>query len=221
MNTRRHVVARFAALLAIVGTAFFVWGPLPIDHGAHQYADTRTWLGVPSAANVLSNLPVFWLAVWGWCATRTSRWPDTLRLPWQAFHLCVMAAALSAGMYHAAPSNVAYAVTHTCMAGAFALMTLGMLAERVDHRFGSGTVCAITLLVATLLGATATMAARPEGHVALRMLQLVEAVPILLIPAGLLRLPGANTSAQGRTTALAIGSVRVCCGWSHAPTARA
>ena len=204
MSTRRGVVVRCACLLAITGIGLLVWGPLPTEHSAHRYADSRSWLGVPNAANVLVNLPIFWLAVWGWCVTRTGHWPHALRLPWQAFHLSVMAAALSAAMYHASPGNITLAVTHTCMAAAFALLALGMLAERVDPRFGAGTMCVSVVALVMLAGVAAANAARHDGVIDLRLLQLIEMTPILLLLAGILRMPGAHTRAQGWMITLAL-----------------
>ena len=204
MSGRRGVVVRFACLLVIAGVGMFIWGPLPIDHGAHGYADSRSWLGVPNAANVLVNLPIFWLAVWGWCVTRTGHWPHALRLPWQSFHLAVMAAALSAAMYHASPSNMTLAATRTCMAAAFALLALGMLAERVDPRFGAGEICASVVALVMLAGVAAASTARHEGVIDLRVLQLVETTPILLLLAGVLRMPGSHTQAQGWMITLAL-----------------
>src|SRR4249920_2526530 len=119
MSSRRGALVLLASLLLVLALYLLVWGPMPIGAHRHEYADTRTWLHVPNAANVLVNLPIFWLAVWGWCATRTSAWPRALRLPWQGFHLWVMASALAAATYHAAPSDTLLVASRTCQACAF------------------------------------------------------------------------------------------------------
>jgi len=204
MSGRRGIVVRFACLLVIAGVGMLIWGPLPLDHSVHEYADSRRWLSVPNAANVLVNLPIFWLAVWGWCVTRTGHWPRALRLPWQSFHLAVMAAALSAAMYHASPGNMTLAVTRTCMAAAFALLVLGMLAERVDQRFGAGAVCMSVVALVMLAGVAAASAARHDAVIDLRLLQLIETTPMLLLLAGVLRMPGTHTRALGWMITLAL-----------------
>lgn len=191
------MLVRFATLLAAAAVGLLLWGPMPIDADAHRYADARTWLGIPNAANVLVNVPIFWLAVWGWCATRTSRWPHALRLPWQWFHFGVIATALTAAMYHAAPGDALFLAAHGCMAGAFVLLGCGMLAERVDARFGSFAVCAGVVATTLLVTSVMVLAKQRGSAVDLRLLALCEMAPVLLLLAGALRLPSAYTRASG------------------------
>ena len=204
MSSRRSVLAAFALLVVLAGLGLLFWGPLPVAAATHQYADARAWLGVPNSANVLINLPTFWLAVWGWCATRTSPWPPQWRLPWQWFHLFVMAAALSSAMYHAAPSDDLFVVSHTCMAGAFVMLSLGLLVERVGVRFGSVGICTCATLVVALIGVWTAGLGQPGGAIDLRPLLLLELMPVLLIPAGVLRMPGLHGRNSGWLLALVL-----------------
>jgi hypothetical protein len=204
---RRGVLALLATLLLLVALGLLAWGPLPIGAHAHQYADARSWLQVPNATNVLVNLPIFWLGVWGWCATRVSAWPRSLRLPWQGFHLWVMTAALAAAMYHAAPSDALMVVTRTCQACAFVLLALGLLAERVDARFGSMAACVCAAIMTTATGLAIAYAGRQHGGMDLRPLLWLESIPILLIPTAVLRVAGTQTRASHWLIALAIYAV--------------
>ena len=53
-----------AAVLAALALA--CWGPAVAQHDHyHAFADQRTWLGVPCAMDVLSNLPFAVAGVWG------------------------------------------------------------------------------------------------------------------------------------------------------------
>ena len=59
----RHAII----LLATVGilAAVFRCPPIAQHPAYHRFADQRQWLGVPNGLNVLSNLPVAFVGLWG------------------------------------------------------------------------------------------------------------------------------------------------------------
>ena len=175
--------------MALTSIALIAWGPVPAGALTHQHADNRSWLGIPNAANVLVNVPIFWCAAWGWCATRTSPWTRSLRLPWQGFHLWVMLASLLAAMYHAAPSDARYIASHVCSAGAALMLSLGLMAERLDRRWGAMTSCVLAAIVVIASGVWSEYAQRLGSGVDVRPFLLLQAFPLLLVVAGALRLP--------------------------------
>ena len=193
---RRGALTMLVAMTLATAFGLLAWGPVPIGISAHVYADTREWLGIPNASNVLVNLPLFWLAVWGWCATRASGWPGWMRTPWQWFHLLAMATALTSGRYHAAPNDTLFVISHIGQASAFTMLTLGVLAERVDARFGSIACCMTSVAAITLTGGAMAYAGRFDGAIDMRPLMLLEILPVLLIPAGALSLKGTHTEAS-------------------------
>ena len=201
---RRGALTMLVAMTLATGVGLLAWGPMPIGTSAHAYADARTWLGIPNASNVLVNLPLFWLAVWGWCATRASGWPSWLRTPWQWFHLFAMATALTSGLYHAAPNDTLFVISHIGQASAFTLLTLGVLAERVDARFGSVACCVMSVVAIALTGGAMAYAVRIDGPIDMRPLMLLEILPVLLIPTGALGLRGSHTEASTWFVVLAL-----------------
>lgn len=190
---RRCALVLLAALTLAALVGLLAWGPVPLDAGTHRYADQRDWLGLPNAGNVLANLPLLLVALWGWHATLASGWPARLRRAWAGFHACAVGGSAIAAIYHVAPTATGYVLAQMAMSAAFVLLTLGMLAERVHAGIGGRPVAT----TATLVGA-ATLAALASGSVGdgavdLRPFLLLQLIPVLLIPAGALSLPGAHT----------------------------
>jgi hypothetical protein len=194
-----------------------VWGPMPANAAAHHYADGRPWLGVPNAANVLVNVPIFWCAAWGWCATRTSPWPRRLRMPWQGFHLWVMVGSLVAAMYHVAPSDARFIGSHVCSAGAALMLSLGLMAERVDTRWGSSGASAVAAATVTSVGLWAEYVRWTGASADVRPLLLLQGFPLLLIVAGVLRLPQARPRRSWWPAVLALYACAKLLEWVDAP----
>jgi hypothetical protein len=190
---RRCALAILAALALAMVVGLLAWGPVPLDAAAHQYADQRRWLGLPHALNVLASLPLLAVGVWGWHATRSSSWPTALRTPWQAFHVCVALGSLAAVAYHAAPSDGGYLVAQLVTSAGFVLLTAGMLAERVSTTFGSRAAMAAAAALLAATAAAVGVGAGAAGATDLRPILLLQWLPVLLIPAGVLGLPGRHT----------------------------
>lgn len=193
---RRCALVMLASMTLAATMGMVAWGPMLVAFDEHRYADERTWLGVPAAANVLVNLPMFALGAWGWRTTRSSGWPEALRRPWGWFHICAMLSAVLAGMYHANPGDVLFVLAHVCTACCFLALTLGALAERVHLNFGSRATCRAALLGPVLLGVAMLLGRLLYGELDLRPLLLLEIIPVLVIPAGALSLRGQWTRAS-------------------------
>ena len=193
---RRCALVILTALTLATVVGLLAWGPVPLDASAHEYADQRRWFGLPHAVNVLANLPLLLVGIWGWRTTRASAWPAAVRRPWQAFHLCVAGGSLIAAAYHVAPNNAGFVLSQIALSAAFALLTFGMLAERVNPRFGSNAGQAtVGVIVVASLGAV-LFGAGSGGSIDLRPFLLLQLLPVLLIPAGALGLPGAHTASS-------------------------
>ena len=96
------------AVAALIGCFAFLhaW---PQEEAYHQFADRRSWLGIPNFANVVSNLPFLLVGVAGLRALARGDHPSTAfgdRWERRAFALLFAAVALVAfgsGYYHAHP----------------------------------------------------------------------------------------------------------------------
>lgn len=188
---RRCALVLLASMSLAAMMGLMAWGPILLSAQVHEYADDHVWFGVAGAANVWVNLATFLVGAWGWHATRASHWPLQLRMPWQLFQGCAMLSAVLAALYHARPGNGLFVLAHVAAAGGFMMLTLGLLAERVDARFGSRRSCALVLIVAVSAGTAIFFGTALD----MRPLLLLEIIPVLVIPAGALSLPGRSTEA--------------------------
>jgi len=182
------------AMMFALAVGLMAWGPISLQPGDHQYADQRSWAGIPNALDALSCLLLAGAAVWGMLATRRSAWPATLRAPWLAFFALAGLHSASSALYHLSGSDAGYALSHTFAAGAFAMLLLGFLSERVDTLYGSPHALAAGLTLAAAAGLWWFAGQWNIGRGDLRGLLFLESLPILLIPAGALALNGKYTT---------------------------
>ena len=100
-----------------------------------------------------------------------------------------------AALYHLLPDDATYLLAQLMLAAAFTQLLSGFLAERVHPQFGSRSACTIALLLPLLAALWSLLTAVGAGAADLRGLMLLQMLPVLLIPAGALALPGRVTTA--------------------------
>ena len=191
--TLRCVLALLVAMTAALAAGLLAWGP--ISPGSHQYADMRALGGIPGVINALAALPLVLVALSGIAALRRSSWPTEVVRPWRLFFVAAGGASLLAALYHLLPGDIGYVLANLLMAAAFTLLLAGFLAERAHPQFGSRSACAIALLLPVLAALWSLLADASRGLPDLRGLLLLQVLPVLLVPAGALSLPGRVTSA--------------------------
>ena len=75
----------------------------------NEFADQSAALGIPHAADVLSNAGFALVAVWGWLTLWPQRASERLRAGWPGYRLFLIGLFLTAfgsGYYHLAPDNI-------------------------------------------------------------------------------------------------------------------
>lgn len=177
-----------------IGMGMLAWGPIVLAHSAHSHADARTFVGVAHGVNVMLSLPMLLAGVWGWHALGRSPWPVVVRPPWRWFFGFVALSAGMATLYHSAPSELGYLAAQAMAAGAFVMLLCGALAERVDARFGSARACSVALAAVGMAAAASALSTSWLGQMDMRPILLLQLLPVLLIPAGALGLPGLCTT---------------------------
>jgi hypothetical protein len=99
----RHPELVLAAIICAIVAVSSPRLPQPLDY--HQFADTRTFLGVPNALNVLSNVPFALVGIAGLIAAMRSRVFGAPIERWSYVVLFVGVAltAFGSSWYHLAP----------------------------------------------------------------------------------------------------------------------
>lgn len=189
-------------LIALLPALAMIWhGPMVQWADYHAFADQRSWLGIPHAADVLSNLP--FLLVGGWALGRLRRSPggDPALLAWRVFAVALMCTAAGSALYHWSPTSAALVGDRLPIAWACAALVSALLAERVDARWGDPRALVGGLAFATLTVAW-WWAGDGAGQGDLRPYLYLQVMPTLLIPAVLLLRatppqPTARTASDG------------------------
>lgn len=105
-GARRHLLPWTIVILVAAALAWY--GPIAQLEHYHDFADHRSWLGIPNAGDVLSNLG---FAVVGWYGlalvlhSRHSRALDVIRPGYALFFIALVLTAFGSGWYHLLPDN--------------------------------------------------------------------------------------------------------------------
>jgi hypothetical protein len=123
---------------ATIAGYWFTTEPTPQPLSYHNFADQRTILGVPHACNVLSNLPIVLVGIWGlaFMAGAGSRCTETFvegleRLPYWIYFLGLTLTGIGSAYYHADPNNTTLVWDRLPLTIAFMGLFTAILAERV------------------------------------------------------------------------------------------
>lgn len=143
------------ALTAVAVLAASLLPPIPQDAVYHRFADERSWLGIPNAANVLSNLPFVVVGVLGLRELIRSTPAGALagfRLGYLAFFTGIATIGLGSAHYHWRPDLASLVWDRLPMTVAFMALVSIVMAEHLSERLarrlfwplealGVGSVC--------------------------------------------------------------------------------
>ncbi len=140
-STSRVAVLALGALLA-PWLAAWLLPAFAQPQSYHDYADRWTWLGLPHAADVLSNLPFLAVGALGlhfvlseWRSRNDDAFfEQRAAWPYVLFFLGVLLTAFGSAWYHAQPSDTTLVWDRLPMALGFAGLVAGTLADRDPHR---------------------------------------------------------------------------------------
>lgn len=182
----RESAPRILVAIAVLLAVALAWqGPIAQWSAYHAFADTRAWLGIPNAADVLSNLPFAAIGIWGLRAFAGAHPATPARAAWLTLGLALIGTAAGSAYYHWAPDNTRLVFDRIPIAVACVAIVAALLAERGMPRCASPAALA--------LGALAAVAAvlhwywtETQGAGDLRLYLFLQGLPMLLVPAALL-----------------------------------
>ncbi len=180
------------------------------DPEYHLLADGRTLLGVPNALNVLSNIPFALVGLSGLLALGRNRsLPAAAQPGYLVFFAGVFLTAFGSAGYHWAPDNARLVWDRLPMTLAFAGLLGGLVAERVDPRWGRALVLPLGVLGIASVGYWHWTELRGAGD--LRPYGLMQFGPLVLLPLILALYPGRPGSTRWLTGALVLYALAKVC----------
>jgi hypothetical protein len=182
-----RAIAIVAFTVAAIAAFFFLTTPVAQDPAYHQFADSRSLLGIDNFCNVMSNLPFLIVGLWGilhvFFHGHATCLPG-LQLAYIVFFSGVLLTAFGSGYYHLDPSNDPLVWDRLPMTIGFAGLFSIILGEFVTARIGRAVL--IPLLFIGIASVEYWAYTEAQGMGDLRPYAVVQFLPMLLIPVILL-----------------------------------
>jgi len=190
--SRSKAPALFVAVAVVVAITAFLLPPIPLPHAYHDFADQRTFLGVPNFGNVASNLPFAIVGLWGLIALLRPNSPIQFvdpreRWPYLIVFAGLIWTAFGSAYYHLAPDNARLFWDRLPIMVVFMAIVATVITERFGIHYG---LLALPVLLA--IGVYSVVQPRAgdlRGHSDLRFYAAVQVCSILFLLLALLSPP--------------------------------
>lgn len=184
----RCVLALLASMILALCIGLLAWGPVvpqPVPH-APRFTALSTLLGA------------FAMCVTGWWGVRRAPAPA-----WSMFFVTVVLTGLALAIHHWQHGVAVQVAVHLCTGWMWAALSAALLAERVRERWAR-----VTLLAGFMLAAASAahwlVGQLVDGQGDLRGQLLLQSLPLLLLAAGAVQLPGRWTGPRDWHVVLAL-----------------
>lgn len=176
----RHLPLGVSIALA---AGLLIHGPIAQLENYHGFADARSWVNLPNAANVLSNLAFAAIGLWGLLRVWPRRGTGAMAQTWPG-HLLFLSAliltALGSAFYHWAPDDHRLVWDRLPIALICAGLLSGTYAEL--RPASNGRLHATLLSVAAALSVAWWYVGTRDGAGDLRPYLFLQVLPMLLLP---------------------------------------
>jgi hypothetical protein len=148
-------------LIALVGAlAALLLPPFKQPQAFHQFADQRTWFGIPNFLNAISNAGFLLVGLaglgflWNNTTANASRKfiESSERIPYAAFFLSSLFTGFGSAYYHWRPSDSTLVWDRLPMTAAFMSLLAATITERIDLRAGLRLLGPLVLAGASSVG---------------------------------------------------------------------
>lgn len=139
----RLVILISVTLALILATAFVP--RIPQDPTYHHFADQRAFFGIPHFFDVVSNVPFFFVGLWGLLVT-TRRIHGTERWAYFTLFAGVLLTCFGSAYYHWDPNNQTLVWDRLPMTIAFMGLLSAIISERIDGSLGLRLLAPMVLL---------------------------------------------------------------------------
>lgn len=187
-----------AAVFTAVGLLFVP--PIPQDLTYHNFADTRSWAGIPNFGDVASNVPfvlagILGLGMWFRHKEDPVRFASPAeKIPLLIAYLGFLLVGPGSGYYHWNPNNAALVWDRLPMTFGFMALFAMVIAERIDVKTGIRLLPVLILLgMASVFYWDITESA---GRGDLRLYAWVQFFPAIAIPLMLVLFPSRYTGTR-------------------------
>jgi len=177
------------AVVGVIGTLFVP--RIPQDPAYHQFADNRTFFGIPSFWNLVTNIPFLLVGIFG-----LARFSKGVALRTSYLLVCLGIILVGAGStyYHFSPSTKSLIWDRLPLTIVFMALFSAIIEDRVSSRAGKALLWPLILVGAASVGYWHLSELQGNGD--LRPYGFVQFLPLVLIPLILVLFPsrGLHTS---------------------------
>lgn len=136
-KTGAILLLAIALLMLVVG---LLMPAIPQPQSYHDFADQRSWFGIPNAWNVLSNIPFALTGIWGLSLLlspgKIQFIDNSERWLWITISLGLILVAWGSSYYHLAPNNTRLVWDRLPMTIVFMSFVVVLISDRISSRLG-------------------------------------------------------------------------------------
>lgn len=157
IRNSRAALITFVVSLGVGAIILFSLPPIPQPLSYHNFADQRSWLGVPNFMDVVSNLPFFVVGVCGLLFTLRSRSEGAFLSPSQRWSYAIFFTGVGLTFfgsccYHLHPTNARLVWDRLPMALGFMGLLSATVAERINPRLAEFLLVPLIILGSASVG---------------------------------------------------------------------